>query len=98
MEEKNHKSNSSNGGAFLSVFFLTLSLVNVQGIYKLQWLGEHETRCQVSLIHKCFQKIATKMRQKPRFRGNVVTFCFDPAPAVCLLEGDLQRRFISPRT
>jgi len=54
MQEKNNKSSSSNGGALLSVFFLTLSLVNLEGIYRLQWLGEHETRCQVSLIHGCF--------------------------------------------
>ena len=47
MQEKNHKSSSSNGGVLLSVFFLTFSLVNLQDIYRLQWLGEHETRGRV---------------------------------------------------
>ena len=89
MQEKNHKSSSSNGGALLSVFFLTPSLMNLQGIYKLQWLGRHEMRCQVSLIHDCFQKIAAKTRQKPYFRGKTVSVCTDPAPPACLLEGDL---------
>jgi len=40
MQEKNQKSSSSNGGALLSVFVITLSLVNLQGIYRLQWLED----------------------------------------------------------
>ena len=57
MQEKNNKSSSSNEGALLSVFFLTLSLVNLQGIYRLQWLKKHETSRQVLLIEGYFQKI-----------------------------------------
>ena len=88
MQEKNHKSSLSNGGALLSVFFLTPSLVNLD-IYKLQWLGKRETRCQVSLIYGCFQRMAAKTRQKLRFCDKTVSVCTDPAPPACLLEGDL---------
>ena len=35
--------------------------------------------------------------KKPRFHGNMVAGCADPAPVACLLEGDPQGISISPR-
>jgi len=62
MQEKNNKSCSSNRGALLSIFFLTFSLVNLQGIYRLQWLGERETKGHVLLIRGSLYRLAIEMR------------------------------------
>jgi len=112
MQEKNHKNSSSNGGAFLSFCFLTLSSEfigylqaavvwgarnEVPGVIDPRLLSEDYCRNAAPRWSMIFQKIATKMRQKPQ-KGNAVTVCFDPALAVYLLEGDLQGIFIFPRT
>ena len=90
MQEKNNQSSTGNENTLLSVFYLTLSWVNLQDIYRLQWLREYEMRGYVFLIRGSIHRIVVETWQKTSFRGLIRHACSDPIPVVSLLRGEVR--------